>query len=59
MAQTFELVSNDAELEAYTSPKDQQTAEELARKKAVKKRLEDYLEQAQLKRDLSDDEFWA
>ncbi|MDR8522184.1 PA3496 family putative envelope integrity protein [Shewanella fidelis] len=59
MAQTFELVPNDAELEAYTSPKDQQTAEELARKKAVKKRLEDYLEQAQLKRDLSDDEFWA
>ncbi|MCK8045848.1 MULTISPECIES: PA3496 family putative envelope integrity protein [Shewanella] len=59
MAQTFELVPNDAEMEAYTTPKDQQSADELARKKAVKKRLEDYLEQAQLKRDLSEDDFWA
>ncbi|ABV89044.1 PA3496 family putative envelope integrity protein [Shewanella pealeana] len=59
MAQIIDLVPNDAEMEAYTTPKNQQAADELAHKKAVKKRLEDYLERAQLKRDLSEDDFWA
>ena len=59
MAQTFDLVPNDVEMEAYTAPKTQQAADELAHKKAVKKRLEAYLEQAQLMRDLSEDDFWA
>ncbi|ABZ78358.1 conserved hypothetical protein [Shewanella halifaxensis HAW-EB4] len=46
-------------MEAYTTPKNQQAADELAHKKEVKKRLEAYLERAQLKRDLSEDDFWA
>ncbi|MGS0682560.1 PA3496 family putative envelope integrity protein [Shewanella sp. 125m-7] len=59
MAQIIDFVPNDAEMEAYTTPKNQQAANELAHKKEVKKRLEAYLERAQLKRDLSEDDFWA
>ncbi|WP_165399028.1 MULTISPECIES: hypothetical protein [Shewanella] len=57
MAQVINVIPNDAEINAIAQPKNQQAAEELARRKNVKRRLDDYLERQQLKQ--ATDEFWA
>ncbi|WP_179079047.1 hypothetical protein [Shewanella sp. UCD-KL12] len=55
MAQIIELVPNDAEIEAFTAPKNQQAADEIKHKREVKKRLEELLAEAELQRAMGGD----
>lgn len=55
MAQIIELVPNDAEIEAFTAPKNQLAADELKHKREVKKRLEVLLAEAELQRAMGGD----
>ena len=55
MAQIIELVPNDREIEAFTSPRNPQTADELQHRREVKKRLEELLAAAELKRAMGGD----
>lgn len=58
MAHITEVVPNDTELEAMTTPRNSKAAEAMQHRREVKKRLEDYLERAELKRALGDDDFF-
>lgn len=58
MAHITEVVPNDTELEAMTTPRNSKAAENLQHKREVKKRLEDYLERAELRRALGDDDWF-
>lgn len=58
MAHITEVVPNDTELEAMTTPRNGKAAENLQHKREVKKRLEDYLERAELRRALGDDDLF-
>ncbi|MGL5048142.1 MAG: PA3496 family putative envelope integrity protein [Shewanella sp.] len=58
MAHIIEVVPNDAELEAMTTPRNSKAAEVMQHRREIKKRLEDYLERAELKRALGDDDFF-
>lgn len=55
MAHIIELVPNDAEIEAFTAPKNQQAADEIKHQREVKKRLEELLADAELKRAMGGD----
>jgi hypothetical protein len=60
MAHIVELVPNDAEIEAMTTPKNRQAEKALQHKRQVKRRLEDYLERLELRRamGLDDDDMF-
>ncbi|MCK7630748.1 hypothetical protein MZ018_02490 [Shewanella sp. JNE10-2] len=58
MAHIIEVVPNDTEIEAMTTPRNSKAAEAMQYKREIKKRLEDYLERAELRRALGDDEFF-
>lgn len=58
MTHITEVVPNDTELEAMTTPRNSKSAEAMQHKREVKKRLEDYLERAELRRALGDDDFF-
>lgn len=58
MANLSERVPDDTEIEAMTSPRNPKSAENLRHKRQVKRRLEDYLEQAQLRKAIGDDDFF-
>ncbi|PTA51455.1 hypothetical protein C9I43_13630 [Shewanella morhuae] len=58
MAHITEVVPNDTELEAMTNPKNSKAVETMQHRREVKRRLEDYLERAELKRALGDDDFF-
>ncbi|MCG9695515.1 hypothetical protein [Shewanella sp. Isolate11] len=55
MAQLLDVIPNDAEIEAITMPKNPKAACELQHRREVKKRLEEILEQAALKRAMGGD----
>ncbi|WP_153916621.1 hypothetical protein [Shewanella sp. TC10] len=57
MANITENIPNDTEIEAIVTPKNKRSAEIIERKKQVKRRLDDYLEQAELRRNLDDELF--
>ncbi|ABM01367.1 hypothetical protein SHAM105786_16445 [Shewanella amazonensis] len=57
MARIVEILPQDSEMEELTSPKNAQAAKALKRRQEVKRRLDDYLERAELKKALGlDDE---
>jgi hypothetical protein len=58
MANITERVPDDTEIEAMTSPRNSKSGENLQHKRQVKRRLEDYLEQAQLRKAIGDDDFF-
>ncbi|ABI37622.1 PA3496 family putative envelope integrity protein [Shewanella xiamenensis] len=58
MAHITEVVPNDTEIEAMTTPRNSKAAEAMQHKREIKKRLEDYLERAELRRALGDDDFF-
>ncbi|WP_119967695.1 hypothetical protein [Shewanella japonica] len=55
MANITESIPNDTEIDAMVSPRNKRSAEIIERKRQVKRRLDDYLEQAELRKSLSDD----
>ena len=56
MAHIIEVVPNDTEIEAMTTPRNSKSAENMQHKREVKRRLEDYLERAELRRALGEDD---
>lgn len=58
MANITERVPDDTEIEAMASPRSAKGAENLQHKRQVKRRLEDFLEQAQLRKAIGDDDFY-
>ncbi|MFS1424259.1 PA3496 family putative envelope integrity protein [Shewanella sp. 10N.286.48.B5] len=58
MANITETIPNDTEIEAMVSPKNQRSAEIIERKRQVKRRLDDYLEQAELRKSLGEDDLF-
>ncbi|MCE9685870.1 MULTISPECIES: PA3496 family putative envelope integrity protein [Shewanella] len=56
MAHITEVVPDEMELEAMVSPRNRKAAEVMQHKRAVKRRLEDYLERAELRRALGEDD---
>ncbi|GGZ09585.1 MULTISPECIES: PA3496 family putative envelope integrity protein [Shewanella] len=58
MTHIVDLVPDDAEIEAMTTPKNRQAEHALKHRREVKRRLEDYLERLQLRKalGLDDDE---
>ncbi|GIU50851.1 MULTISPECIES: PA3496 family putative envelope integrity protein [Shewanella] len=59
MAEIIDLVLMDAEVEALEKPSNQKAKEDMLHRREVKRRLEDYLEAQQLKRDMGGDDFFA
>lgn len=57
MANITETIPNDTEIEAMVTPKNRRSAEIIERKRQVKRRLDAYLEQAELRKSLGDDDF--
>ncbi|QYK01824.1 hypothetical protein [Shewanella psychrotolerans] len=55
MAQLLDVIPNDAEIEAITAPKNPKAACELQHRREVKRRLEERLEEAALKRAMGGD----
>ncbi|ARD20982.1 MULTISPECIES: hypothetical protein [Shewanella] len=55
MANITESIPNDTEIDAMVSPRNKRSAEIIERKRQVKRRLDDYLEQAELRKSLGDD----
>ncbi|QYJ86534.1 hypothetical protein K0I73_01910 [Shewanella mesophila] len=55
MAQLLDVIPNDAEIEAITRPKNPKAACELQHRREVKRRLEELLEEAALKRAMGGD----
>ncbi|MEZ9370093.1 hypothetical protein [Shewanella sp. 10N.286.52.B9] len=58
MANITETIPNDTEIEAMVSPKNQRSAEIIEHKRQVKRRLDDYLEQAELRKSLGEDDLF-
>lgn len=58
MANITERVPNDTEIDAMTTPRNVKLAETLQHKRQIKRRLEDFLEQAQLRKAIGDDDFF-
>ncbi|MCL1084077.1 MAG: hypothetical protein V7771_14915 [Shewanella psychromarinicola] len=58
MANLTERVPDDTEMDAMTTPRNVKSAEALQHKRQVKRRLEDFLEQAQLRKAIGDDDFF-
>ena len=58
MANLTDRVPDDTEIESIVSPRNPKAAENLQHKRQVKRRLEDYLEQAQLRKAIGDDDFF-
>ena len=58
MANLSERVLDDTEMDAMTTPRNVKSAETLQHKRQVKRRLEDFLEQAQLRKAIGDDDFF-
>lgn len=56
MAHIIEVVPNDTEIEAMTTPRNSKAAEAMQHRREVKRRLEDYLEKAELRRALGEDD---
>ncbi len=57
MTQLLDVIPNDAEIEAITKPKNPKDACDLQHRREVKRRLEELLEQTELKRAMGDDFF--
>ncbi|MCC4834205.1 hypothetical protein Q4601_10305 [Shewanella sp. 1_MG-2023] len=57
MANITETIPNDTEIEAMVTPRNKRSAEIIERKRQVKRRLDDYLEQAELRKNLDDELF--
>ncbi|MCZ4337173.1 hypothetical protein [Shewanella colwelliana] len=55
MAQLIDFIPNDSEIEAMTAPRNAKAACELQHRREVKKRLEERLEAAALKRAMGGD----
>ncbi|WP_167496055.1 MULTISPECIES: PA3496 family putative envelope integrity protein [Shewanella] len=58
MANLTDRVPDDTEIDAMTAPRNVKSAETLLHKRQVKRRLEDFLEQAQLRKAIGDDDFF-
>ncbi|AZQ09156.1 MULTISPECIES: hypothetical protein [Shewanella] len=56
MARIIEVLPQDSEIEELTSPKNAQAAKALKHRREVKRRLDDYLERAELRRALGVDD---
>ncbi|MBT1444153.1 hypothetical protein KJI95_06390 [Shewanella sp. JM162201] len=56
MARIVEVLPQDSEIEELTSPKNAQAASALKHRREVKRRLDDYLERAELRKALGVDE---
>ncbi|MCE9679826.1 hypothetical protein LZP69_11700 [Shewanella sp. AS1] len=55
MTQILDVIPNDAEIDAISSPTNVKAADELQQRRKVKKRLDDLLEAAALRRAMGDD----
>ncbi|MBB1437517.1 hypothetical protein H5202_02295 [Shewanella sp. SG41-4] len=58
MANLSERVPDDTEMDAMITPRNVKSAETLQHRRQVKRRLEDFLEQAQLRKAIGDDDFF-
>ena len=58
MANLTDRVPDDTEIDAITAPRNVKSAENLQHKRQIKRRLEDFLEQAQLRKAIGDDDFF-
>ena len=58
MANLTDRVPDDTEIDAMTSPRGSKSAESLQHKRQIKRRLEDFLEQAQLRKAIGYDDFF-
>jgi len=58
MANLTDRVPNDTEIDTMTTPRNAKSTEALLHKRQVKRRLEDFLEQAQLRKAIGDDDFF-
>ncbi|WP_372873060.1 hypothetical protein [Shewanella sp.] len=52
MARIIEVLPQDSEIEELTSPKNAQAANAMKHRREVKRRLDDYLERAELRKAL-------
>lgn len=57
MARINEHVPDETEIDAMVTPKNMKAAENLKHRRQIKRRLEDYLESAQLRKAIGDDDF--
>lgn len=55
MANITETIPNDTEIDAMVSPRNSRSAEIIERKRHVKRRLDEYLAQAELRRSIGDE----
>lgn len=58
MANLTDRVPDDTEIESMVTPKNAKSAESLQHRREVRRRLEDYLEKAQLRKAIGDDDLF-
>jgi hypothetical protein len=58
MANLTDRVPDDTEIDSMVAPTNSKSAESLQHRREVRRRLEDYLEKAQLRKTIGDDDFF-
>jgi hypothetical protein len=58
MANFTDRVPDDTEIEAMTTPRNVKSAESLQHRRQIKRRLEDFLERAQLRKAIGDEDLF-
>jgi hypothetical protein len=58
MANLTDRVPDDTEIDSMVAPTNSKSAESLQHRREVRRRLEDYLEKAQLRKAIGDDDFF-
>lgn len=58
MANLTDRVPDDTEIDSMVAPTNSKSAESLQHRREVRRRLEDYLEKAQLRKAIGDNDFF-
>jgi hypothetical protein len=58
MANLTDRVPDDTEIDSMVTPRNSKSAESLQHRREVRRRLEDFLEKAQLRKAIGDDDFF-
>jgi hypothetical protein len=58
MANFTDRVPDDTEIDAMTTPRNVKSAESLQHRRQIKRRLEDFLERAQLRKAIGDEDLF-
>ncbi|WP_394130239.1 PA3496 family putative envelope integrity protein [Shewanella maritima] len=58
MANLADRVPNDAEIDAMATPRNQKAAKALEHKREVRRKIDDYLADVQLRKDIGEDDFF-